>query len=285
MSENSSPIWHSPAWITAMVAVVSAFLTIPDIVGNYFSKQQEIELQKEKTRAAAIGNEAAKQKQEFEIVNNTLAQQGTERVFVLRYLARTLDDSDARGWADAEVVRLDKLTNQEEELRKTKQALAAKEAELKSKTASGQEASNQRATLEQLRAELRIKESELLAAREGAGFATSSERVLYVVSIEGNPASDNPGVQFSMQVDYPSGRFHCDFREANDVCLAYFDSKVPLRFGFSTDYGSIHKQFKTVRVHKVQIGGSNVTLGSQGEEIPYSCVPDQYVISCREADR
>lgn len=110
------PIWHSPGWITAIVGVVSAFLTIPEVVGDYLSKQQDIELAKQEVIAKSVSNESDKQTLEFRIVNNTLSQQGAERIFVLRYLAKTLDDEDARTWANEEVDRLDKLALLEAEL-------------------------------------------------------------------------------------------------------------------------------------------------------------------------
>lgn len=118
------PIWHSPGWITAIAGVISAFLTIPEVVGDYLSKQQDIELAKQEVIAKSVSNESEKQTLEFRIVNNTLSQQGAERVFVLRYLAKTLDDEDARIWANEEVERLDKLASLEAELaNKTEQII------------------------------------------------------------------------------------------------------------------------------------------------------------------
>ena len=37
------PIWHSPAWITAIVALVSVFFTVPEVLGNYLSTEQATE--------------------------------------------------------------------------------------------------------------------------------------------------------------------------------------------------------------------------------------------------
>ena len=95
----SEPIWKSPGWITALVGLVTAILTIPEIVGNYYTSKQEVS--------------ESKQDSEFRIVSNTLAQQGIERVFVLRYLAATLDDKDAKAWAADEVKSLDELAARE----------------------------------------------------------------------------------------------------------------------------------------------------------------------------
>ena len=52
----SNPVWHSPAWITAMVALISVFLTVPDAVSNYLSKQQDIELAQKNIQLAEIKN-------------------------------------------------------------------------------------------------------------------------------------------------------------------------------------------------------------------------------------
>ena len=65
----SEPIWKSPGWITALAGLVTAILTIPEIVGDYLTKRQEVS--------------DKKQDSEFRIVSNTLAQQGLERVFRL----------------------------------------------------------------------------------------------------------------------------------------------------------------------------------------------------------
>lgn len=105
-----APIWHNPAWVTAIVGVVSAFLTIPEVVSDYLTREQDIEQQR-------LLNANSKLEQEFSVVNTTLAQQGTERIFVLRYLARTLDDEDARSWAEEEVKRLDRIAELETQIR------------------------------------------------------------------------------------------------------------------------------------------------------------------------
>ncbi len=92
------PIWHSPPWITAIVGLVGTFLTVPDIVGNYFQQKQEIEILETK-------NQGARQEQELGLVKETLSQKGSERIFLLRYISATADDDDARNWAKVEVDR------------------------------------------------------------------------------------------------------------------------------------------------------------------------------------
>ena len=56
MAHSSEPVWKRPAWITAMVGLVSVFFTVPEIVGNYLTKQQEISLAKEQTEAIRLEN-------------------------------------------------------------------------------------------------------------------------------------------------------------------------------------------------------------------------------------
>jgi len=118
----TKPIWHNPKWLTAIVAVISAFLTIPNVVSDWLTGQQEVELAK---------TEVAKQVQDIElqIITNTLAQQGQERVFILRYLARTHNDEDVQAWAAQEVERLDNLTALQETARANAERIAFLEAE------------------------------------------------------------------------------------------------------------------------------------------------------------
>lgn len=99
VTDPSRPIWHSPAWITAIVALIGSFLTVPDRISGFFEKEQEIE-------RLRLSNIQAKQEQELKLVKETLAQQGAERVFLLRYLAETVNDDDAKRWAKTEVTRL-----------------------------------------------------------------------------------------------------------------------------------------------------------------------------------
>ena len=169
------PIWHSPAWIAAIVGLVSVFFTVPDLIGSYLSKRQDIELAKQETEAARLGNINSKQEQEFQIVNNTLANQGTERVFVLRYLAATLDDENARSWASAEVQRLDDLAARQEKVEEARRELEKKEIELKSQTdQSGANFTALTRELEMLRTQLSSEQSKVAELRQNAGIGLDS---------------------------------------------------------------------------------------------------------------
>ena len=107
----AAPVWKRPGWIAAIVSLISAFLTIPEIAGNYLNNYQKAE-------ALKITNKGEEQKQSLEIFNKALAQKGPERVFVLRFLAATLKDKTAKEWATLEVKRLDDFADMKKGTRK-----------------------------------------------------------------------------------------------------------------------------------------------------------------------
>lgn len=98
----TKPFWSNPSWVTAIVTLIGAFTTIPDVVSNWLAKEQEIELQKQETKEKAQSNQ-------FAILDSALGQIGPERIFVLRYLQSTFDDKRVRDWASQEVARLQTL--------------------------------------------------------------------------------------------------------------------------------------------------------------------------------
>lgn len=144
----NEPIWHKPAWITAIVGMISAFLTIPGELSEYLVKRQEI-------TAATLENQ-------FNVVNQTLAQQGTERVFVLRYLSVTLDDAKSRRWAVEEVGRLDRVVELQKQVLETERRL--------SEEISKNEELNEGAV--ELAEELRSLTAELSRSEVAAGLVT-----------------------------------------------------------------------------------------------------------------
>lgn len=175
------PIWQSPAWITAIVGLISAFLTVPDVVGNYFSKQQDIELAEQKTKSVKLANDLSKQDQEFQIVNNTLARQGTERVFVLRYLAATLDDDDAKTWAKEEVRLLGEVAKKKDEFEKAKDEYEEKQKQLftpsnKAAPVDDSERASLEAEVTALGRDLVSKKTAVIQELQVAGISTSSDR-------------------------------------------------------------------------------------------------------------
>ncbi len=162
------PVWYRPAWITAMVGLVSAFLTVPGVVGDYLAKQQDIEIARQKVEAVRLGNLEAKQSQEFAVVQNTLGQQGEERIFMLRYFAATLDDPEAKHWAEAEVDRLDRLATLRGEVDRQRLAITEKEAEIARLASASARSKELSAELAELRTALGRKDLEVSALRQQA---------------------------------------------------------------------------------------------------------------------
>lgn len=174
---NLTPIWHRPVWITAIVGLVTALLTIPDKVSNYYSKQQDIKLAIEKTRSQSLINSNQKQEQEFKIFNNTLARQGHERVFVLRYLAKTLDDTAAKEWAQSEVERLDDLAKQERQLEIKLAELQSKEKQLEdARTQEKESTAELQAELKSLKKQIASQNAKLFEAIQNAGLTGEKKK-------------------------------------------------------------------------------------------------------------
>lgn len=167
---NDEPVWKRPGWITAIIGLLSAMLTIPNITGEYL-------IAREKTVEIRTKNAGSKQEQETKVINQIISQQGTERIFYLRYLAATLDDELARKWAANEVSRLESIAQQEEELLETKELLKIKEDELKKISAENienTEKSEEKKKLEKevmtLEVKLKAKDLEISELRQKAGI-------------------------------------------------------------------------------------------------------------------
>lgn len=231
MNNKSEPIWHKPVWITAIVSLISVFLTIPDVVSNYLSKQQDIELARENTKAVHLDNLESKQDQEFKIVNSTLAQQGSERIFIIRYLAATLDDPDARQWAQSEVNRLENLASRQEELSKVQQKLQSKEKELKGLTNKDTaDTITLRHEIDALESALKSKTSEITELRQKAGISNrETEPQLLFIRIDldwsKDPQAKNIGVRITKDI-----YFTCT---PNDDCISVMPVSVPEKITIS----------------------------------------------------
>lgn len=164
------PVWYRPAWVTAMVALVSAFLTVPDVIGDYYAKEQDIEIAKQQVEAARLGNLQSKQSAEFDVVQNTLSKQGDERIFILRYFAATLDDPEARGWAEAEVIRLDRLVALQGQLERERLAIQEKEREIRRLRKEGVQTEEIQSELALLQEEIEKRDLEVAELRQQAGI-------------------------------------------------------------------------------------------------------------------
>lgn len=175
-NENLIPIWHKPAWVTTIVGLVSVFLTIPEVIVEYYKKEQEVEIAKQRKEEIRLGNLESKQDQEFKVIQNTLSQHGAERIFVLRYLAATLDDDDAKEWANNEVTRLDEISSKQEIVQQTHNELLGKEILLKS-NANNEKSKLLETELLKLNEELDKKLSELSKLKQKAGLITATNNL------------------------------------------------------------------------------------------------------------
>ena len=194
---EAPPVWHRPAWITAMVGLVSAFLTIPDVVGDYLAKEQEIE-------ATRIENEGSVQGQALELVQNTLSQQGDERIFMLRFFAATLQDPQAKAWAEGEVARLDELARLQGELDRQRLAIDTKEAEIALLREEGAETEALQSEISTLQAAISQKDLEVAELRAQAGVerqAPGSDILHLSVSLSETEAGDQT---YSFQFQIPA---------------------------------------------------------------------------------
>ncbi len=195
---STDPVWHRPAWITAIVAVISTFLTIPDKVGDYLAQEQMIEIEKQKVKAAEINNDHLKQKQEFSIIQNLLLHTGDERVAMLRYFAATLDDDDAKKWAKSEVERLDDLASLESEQQTKRSVLALLEQQFEHGEVEGEGGIEISQEIARLREELLAKDSQISEIRQKAGIEKEPKTAAFgelSVNFELLPKASDPGNQ------------------------------------------------------------------------------------------
>ncbi|WP_432698177.1 hypothetical protein ACQUQP_07495 [Marinobacterium sp. YM272] len=285
-SSNTPPIWHSPAWITAIVGLVSAFLTLPDIVGNYLSKQQDIRLAEQKTEAARLGNLESKQEQEFKIVNNTLAQQGTERIFVLRYLAETLDDKDGKRWAQKEVERLDDLASRQEVLNNLRLELEKKQREITAQSSNSSETSKKlNAELEALKLQLTLKKSEVAELKKKAGLSKDRLPEAYIyIHVSGNRSSLETAAEVVVGEE---GNWNsvCEFQGDYCAVLKPYDAPEIIAVTDAEEFESINVSVSRFNVineqsfypHKVY----SYVCSPQG--LGYLCIREQHIESNQES--
>lgn len=107
MQENenfkSIPIWHSPQWITAIITLASSFLTIPDVISSYLSKQQEIELSEQKVKLYRIENEDKIQINKFKPLVTVIQSKPENKAMVLRFISTTAENEKIKQWAKEEL--------------------------------------------------------------------------------------------------------------------------------------------------------------------------------------
>lgn len=276
------PIWHSPAWIAAIVGLVSAFLTVPEVVGDYLTKQQDIELAKENTEAVRLGNIESKQEQEFQIVNSTLAQQGTERVFVLRYLASTLDDKDAKAWAEKEVERLDDLASLQEALEKSRREFVQREQELKQLIERNDENSDElKLELDELRTLLEAKNSEVAELRQKAGILSLQDQRTKVLLIRILKNEGYSGDKESVWIDVGSWGLTCGF--LGKYCAVIVERDLPDKISIISqgEYAD-HLLFGGLEVEVFDKLGSSSPFFQKRIVVPYNCIQEQSSFECSQ---
>ncbi len=285
------PIWQSPAWVTAVVGLVSAFLTIPQVVGDYFSKLQDVEIAKEQKESVRLGNLESKQEQEFRVVNSTLAQQGPERVFVLRYLASTLDDAEARNWAREEVNRLDTLARQEEELSQAKREIEVRERSLRYQVAvSEDERAKAVEELSALKAQLDQKVAEVSELQAKAGIVGDNIRSkIYLMQIK-RPVSTVTS-EVDLWVSAGGSGSRCSFDE-NNLCHVTIANNVGFpetRIHVANRDGAIEGENPTDSIERVDVfefdQSGNLPRTSYRLRITVECEIeiDEYI--CNSSDR
>ena len=100
---NQNPIWHSPAWITAIVGLISAFLTIPDVAISYIEKQKAMDMAQKKIEEKAIDNSDKILENHYKNLNTLLAKKPEDREMAMRFIAKTVDNQRVREWAESEL--------------------------------------------------------------------------------------------------------------------------------------------------------------------------------------
>ena len=110
---NRNPVWHSPAWITAMVGLISIFFTVPEVIGNYLAKEQEIDLVSKEIELAEIKNRDLEKSNYFKSlitvlqVNQKTPRPDKDRAITLRFIFHTAEDPKIKKWAEAELIMMD----------------------------------------------------------------------------------------------------------------------------------------------------------------------------------
>lgn len=194
---NNESVWKRPAWITAIVGVITALITIPDNIGNYYVKKAESNVKIAEIQATKIENKGSIQQQILQIVSEVQKQKGEERVFMLRYLAKTLSDSGAKKWAEVEVERLDRIVESKDNVVGLKEQIGRLEEKLK-RTKKGEKTitdlqnkiNEVNAKLAKERTIIRVNEAKTGSA--GKGTKSASGVFLITLSVDGSNRESRP---------------------------------------------------------------------------------------------
>ena len=237
--------WMNAAWITAITGLIGIFLTVPQIISEFILSDQAVKLAVIQREAELQKISDLKQDQEYKIVSNTLSQQGKERVFVLRYLAATLDDVEARSWAALEVDRLEKVNKQEEELKLIEEKIVSLTgilAELEiSVKGSGVKRNELLMSISELEKVLERKKSEVDLGRQNAGLAVKSRSpVSVLVRVYFKEELSRPvKITFMNDLDMVLATSSCN----NAICTIPL-TRLPYRIKFNLKNGARVKELK-----------------------------------------
>ncbi len=179
MSEGN-PIWHSPGWITACVALVTAFLTIPEKISKYYSERVE--------------TDSKKTESQLKVIEQALETDGNNRVFWLRYLAANSDDPSASAWAAEEVSRYDAISDLNKENADLRLQIEGMREELISANVAGSAAESLKKQITDLSNKISIKDNEIRSLREKAGLLDEASDLVdgYILNITLKATSDSP---------------------------------------------------------------------------------------------
>lgn len=266
---SNESVWKRPGWIMAITSLLGLILTTPQEIGDYLGKMQDIKIAEQKTKALEIGNVESKQDQEFKIVSNTLAQQGPERVFVLRYLAATLDDEQAKEWAKEEVKRLDDIAGIQDKLSQTQQ-------EIETIRTSGEVITKElEKELASLTTELYKKNSELAQLKQKAGLNPGKlPEYLSVIDIEFDWSLNDKMERATIDIQTAFfDEFKMFVSQGINNKTIVFRGEAPS--SFTVDHGAI---FKSARV--IEIYDSRKAFLATGRNITYRCEPIDEKMVC-----
>ena len=278
----TKPIWHRPVFLTGIVSIISGFLTIPGIVADYVLKQQDIE-------RLIIENSAFRQEQEFDVALNTLAQQGRERIFFLRYLAATHDDQEARNWAKSEVARLDQIASTEEELEQKRGEIDVLLAQLQEGTDNTAGIKEQLAVLQ---TELTKRDSEVAELKRRAGLSLKDGTLQSMIRIRVEKNANYTGNARVIWI--MSGSFSTPCRFEHSYCEELITARAPARITIGPEFLdgepnvsglSLFGSLSVKQYSRSRDSSEDMTLFNPffvGREVGYSCShnPGQIVIFC-----
>ena len=277
---KSTYTWQNPVWITAITGLIGTFLTIPIVTSDFLSTWQDI-------KVAEVKADALKQDQEFKIVNTTLSKQGAERVFVLRYLAATLDDKHAKDWAAGEVKTLDTLSTGKQSIESlTREVISIKKA-LKEDTSKGGNNTKQlQSSLATAKFNLETKKSEVAELTRQAGLPAPTKKMIAIrVSMKRN----YKGKAKHINIELGSRSHQCKMDNMAG-CLLLTPSPAPSTISITSPLISITSSLEKDIGRNLLLNVSRITPPDTPSKtnkyiydkhfIPYNCTETPSTLKC-----